>query len=126
MSDFRKWLSLHGEFALTAERDFPLPLGGVRGGPEVNNISILIGGGANPVSIMKMAFECLKSRLTPPSKTKIKRVASPPLTPPKGRGIRAPRAEPLDQNFLQVIEHIVSRWAAGSVKSEQCLSSKRN
>src|SRR5688572_12219213 len=63
-------------------RDFPLPLGG----PEVNNISILIGGGVDTVSIMNMAFECLRSTLMPPSKTNIKRVANPPLTPPRGRG----------------------------------------
>ena len=33
-----------------------------------------------------MALECLRSTLTPPSKTKIKRVAIPPLAPPRGRG----------------------------------------
>ena len=30
--------------------EVPLPLGGVRGGFEVDNISIFIGGGANAVS----------------------------------------------------------------------------
>src|SRR5687767_12651384 len=60
------------------------PFGGVRGGPEVDK-TYLIGGGVNPVSIMKMAFECLKSRWTPPSKTKIERVASPPLTQREGK-----------------------------------------